>query len=741
MSNVYEIGNTPDVSDRAELKEPWDEEEKTGGFQALLDDDRDLTALLNAWWMLPYEKKGPEAKAENLADTLGLKNILPEEDVWLLIGGEAAPSERLTRYLSRQVPKQICSADTFRAKAAIFRIEREVPTIDAEVLTDSEIYPPKISKKEWKAGQRTGPRYPYFSSSEIIPLSANTEETESIWPNIEDYCRRLAQNLSPLQLSIIPNDKVPTDVKLQAALSANTEIDPWQLCGAAPLYADMTSEDATEALTAFLFPNGANECQYIDLNRQEFLDKALSHFNGIKGIDLERGIKYFPKTPGEVLRICRVRVLISGDELAKRVGYDSRASITDIENNRNFIPLDKIDNFIQALMLTGQNRECFYRLSGHRTPESCIEAMKSATTSGDFARAAREALRMTQEELAELTYYKSHKSISYIENKNYRIPLGKVDLFATALKLEGETLQHFYELQGCAPSPGCLEAINTCTTLGDFVKALREDLVLTQQELGALTGYTQSKIHLIEANSEYISLEKMEKFVETFQLVGEGRQMLYRLSGHRSPEICAKAMKEAKTVGPFVKAARERLHLTQEALIALPTLSYTDTREISRIENDTFDIPFTKVGELIESLQLKGEDIETFCRLAGHRSPKMCTKAMMEADNLGDFAYAARERKHISQKESAERIGYGNLNSIYRIEKNKRPVLLEEIDNFALIYELKGEEQKKFLELAHKRLAQQKKPKPSKAEVLEFPEQDKPKQNQPQTDYPVAPAI
>lgn len=115
----------------------------------------------------------------------------------------------------------------------------------------------------------------------------------------------------------------------------------------------------------------------------------------------------------------RLALGMSQDELAQKCGYKSRSSINKIENNAGKVPMRKIQVLAKAL---NTNPDYLMGWNDDDSDETDIEKVRSAGIREEFRRdfgnrvkERRQALNMTQEELAYKMGFKAKQSISMIE--------------------------------------------------------------------------------------------------------------------------------------------------------------------------------------------------------------------------------------------------------------------------------------------------------------------------------------
>ncbi len=392
-------------------------------------------------------------------------------------------------------------------------------------------------KKEWPE-QNTGdpnegkPLHRYFGVYGELPFGETLAREGSIWTDIITYSQH--QDYPKKAIEALPN---------------KLGIHPWQLCGAMPVDVDDSPKIAAKRITKLFYgQNGGHNIP--SLTQGEFLAKATSHFEAIKYIDIELGMKRFPRTLGELVKICRQRLGLSQRELGDATGY-SEDSIYRIESNAQGIPLETTTKFVEVFQLIGKGREMFYKLSGYNLPEAHTKALTEEDNLGDFVCTAREQKSLTQGKLAKLTKYPGEGDISKIEGNKKGIRLKKVDSFVPALSLEGIARNHFYKLSGHRSQEACLEAMKTAVTLGNFVKAARERQRIEQKELARLTGYKhKSSIITIEGKKHGIPLDKVERFITELSLEGEYRTIFLRLVSEFKRTKKAEVIKSRQAIHP-----------------------------------------------------------------------------------------------------------------------------------------------------------------------------------------------
>lgn len=100
-------------------------------------------------------------------------------------------------------------------------------------------------------------------------------------------------------------------------------------------------------------------------------------------------------TMGERIKECREKLNMSQEELAKKMGYVARSSITRIEKGQNDIPRSKIVEFAKALETTP---EYLMGLNEKSEPEDNIE-------NPDIRMIARAGKKMSKEQSEILRKY------------------------------------------------------------------------------------------------------------------------------------------------------------------------------------------------------------------------------------------------------------------------------------------------------------------------------------------------
>lgn len=143
---------------------------------------------------------------------------------------------------------------------------------------------------------------------------------------------------------------------------------------------------------------------------------------------------------GERIRECREKLNMSQEELANKLGYVARSSITRIEKGQNEVPLSKVPEFAKVLNTTTQ-----YLLDIDASENSVL--MHTSTdeesiyrTAGERIKLKRKELKLTQDELATYLGYSSRSSINKIEIGKSDIPFQKLKKLAEILHTTPEYL-------------------------------------------------------------------------------------------------------------------------------------------------------------------------------------------------------------------------------------------------------------------------------------------------------------
>lgn len=162
------------------------------------------------------------------------------------------------------------------------------------------------------------------------------------------------------------------------------------------------------------------------------------------------------ETIGDRVKARRLAMDMSQEDLAKALGYKSKASIFKIENGAGDIPRNKLPKFASILncsisYLTGWNElqtivdehiaEPQYDILGEKKVNIVNDGI------GENIRKMRKKRGISQTQLANKLGYKSKSSIAKIENGNGDIPRSKLPQFAAALNCSISYLTGWNELQ------------------------------------------------------------------------------------------------------------------------------------------------------------------------------------------------------------------------------------------------------------------------------------------------------
>lgn len=133
-------------------------------------------------------------------------------------------------------------------------------------------------------------------------------------------------------------------------------------------------------------------------------------------------------------------------------------------------------------------------------------------TIGERIKHRREELGLSQDEVAIRCGYKSRSSINKIENTR-NLPIDKVEVIARVLDVSPE-----YIMGWCTDIS--LPSTNNMT-IGERIRYRREELELSQEELGILAGYrgsVKSRISRYESAGNDISLKQLSKIASALNV-------------------------------------------------------------------------------------------------------------------------------------------------------------------------------------------------------------------------------
>lgn len=227
-------------------------------------------------------------------------------------------------------------------------------------------------------------------------------------------------------------------------------------------------------------------------------------------------------TIGERIRELRLKNSLTMDDLAKRVGYNSRASISRVENGETDLPSSKVDEFAKALGTTPVYLMGWAdspRVSTEKQVPQLREATPAPTENGkgmaefkDRLKELRQSARMTQKDLGQALEISS-STVGMYEQGERTPDIDTLESIADYFNVSVDFLLGRVKGQNSLSTAGSCE-MKVC----ELIKTRRQELGLTVREVAECVGVGASTVSRWEsghiANMRRDKIPKLAKVLD-----------------------------------------------------------------------------------------------------------------------------------------------------------------------------------------------------------------------------------